>query len=301
MEFEEFKKKITEGLQEIYGDSARIETGVALRNNGSKYNGINIFLQDSGSRISPVIDLDILYRSFEKGIMSMEDCIRDICRNRAKLSRPEGVEELAESVSDWECVKYDIYPILLSTEENRELLEKLVSTPMLDLSVVYIIRRELPRKDAVSIKITTRLLESYGISIDRLHQQAMENMGKDGYEFLDLESLVRSMNPEEVPAEEQDEDNKLEMYILTNSSKSYGAAGILNKELLREFAGNRDFIILPSSVHESLFVPVTDEKDQVFFDEMVREVNETQVSVEERLADHSYYYDAKIGEIRMCA
>ena len=76
MEFEEFKKQIVEGLREIYGDGTQIETGVALKNNGSKYNGINIFLQDSGSRISPVIDLDILYRSFEKGIMSMEDCIR---------------------------------------------------------------------------------------------------------------------------------------------------------------------------------------------------------------------------------
>ena len=91
------------------------------------------------------------------------------------------------------------------------------------------------------------------------------------------------------------------MYILTNRDKSYGAAGILNRELLKEFAEGRDFIILPSSVHESLFVPVDGETDQSVFDEMVREVNRNEVSVEEQLADHSYYYDAQAGEIRMCA
>lgn len=301
MEFEEFKKQIVEGLQEIYGDGTQIETGVALRNNGSKYNGINIFPKGSGRRTSPVIDLDRLYKSFEDGRMRIGDCVWDIYNSRAALGSSDEVEQLAENISEWKYVKDDIYPVLLSTEENSELLEKLVSTPMLDLSVVYAIRKKIPGKNTLSVKITKKLLESYGISAEQLHQQAMKNMGKDGYEFLDLESLVRSMAPEEVESEEQDEGDKPEMYILTNSDKSYGAAGILNKKLLHEFAGKRDFIILPSSVHETLFVPVTDGTDQRFFDAMVSEVNRTQVCLEEKLADHSYYYDAAIGEIRMCA
>ena len=301
MEFEEFKKQIVEGLREIYGDSTQIETGVALRNNGSKYNGINIFPKGSGRRTSPVIDLDRLYKSFEDGRMRIGDCVWDIYNNRAAIGSSDEVEQFAENISEWEYVRDDIYPVLLSTEENSELLEKLVSTPMLDLSVVYVIRRKIPGKDTLSVKITQNLLLSYEITPEQLHRQAMINMGKDGYEFLELASLVRSMAPEEVESEEQDEGDKPEMYILTNSDKSYGAAGILNKKLLREFAGKRDFIILPSSVHETLFVPVNSEKDQAFFDEMVKEVNRTQVCLEEKLADHSYYYDAANGEIRMCA
>lgn len=301
MEFEEFKKQIVEGLREIYGDGTQIETGVALRNNGSKYNGINIFPKGSGRRTSPVIDLDNLYRSFEDGRMRIGDCVWDIYNNRAAIGSSDEVEQLAENISEWKYVRDDIYPVLLSTEENKELLEKLVSTPMLDLSVVYAIRKKIPGKNTLSVKITKKLMESYEITPEQLHKQAMKNMGKDGYEFLDLESLIRSMAPEEVESEEQDEGDKPEMYILTNSDKSYGAAGILNKKLLREFAGKRDFIILPSSVHETLFVPVNSEKDQAFFDEMVKEVNRTQVCLEEKLADHSYYYDGAIGEIRMCA
>ena len=91
------------------------------------------------------------------------------------------------------------------------------------------------------------------------------------------------------------------MYVLTNSSKIYGAAGILNKELIRKFAGKQDYFILPSSLHECIFVPVNDKFDKEYFDSMVAEVNKTQVSVEERLTNHSYYYDAESGEIKMCA
>ena len=297
MEFEEFKKQIVEGLREIYGDGTQIETGVALRNNGSKYNGINIFPKGSGRRTSPVIDLDRLYKSFEDGRMRIGDCVWDIYNNRAAIGSSDEVEQFAENISEWEYVRDDIYPVLLSTEENSELLEKLVSTPMLDLSVVYVIRRKIPGKDTLSVKITQNLLLSYEITPEQLHRQAMINMGKDGYEFLELASLVRDM----LHTEEVLVGNKPEIYILTNADKSYGAAGILNKKLIREFAGKRDFIILPSSVHETLFVPVNGEKDQAFFDEMVREVNRTQVCLEEKLADHSYYYDAAIGEIRMCA
>ena len=297
MVFEEFKKQIVEGLREIYGDGTQIETGVALWNNGSKYNGINIFPQGSGRRTSPVIDLDRLYKSFEDGRMRIGDCVWDIYNSRASLGSSNEVEQFAENTSAWERVKDDIYPALLSTKENSELLEKLVSTPMLDLSVVYTIRRKIPGKDNLSVKITKELMLSYEITPEQLHRQAMINMGKDGYEFLELASLVKDM----LHTEEVLVGNKPEIYILTNADKSYGAAGILNKKLLREFAGNRDFIILPSSVHEMLFVPVNGETDQKFFDEMVSEVNRTQVCLEEKLADHSYYYDAAIGEIRMCA
>lgn len=301
MVFEEFKKQIVEGLQEIYGDGTQIETGVALRNNGSKYNGINIFPKGSGRRTSPVIDLDRLHKSFEDGRMRIGDCVWDIYNSRTAIGSSDEVEQFAENISEWEYVRGDIYPVLLSTEENSKLLEKLVSTPMLDLSVVYAIRRKIPGKDTLSVKITKELMLSYEITPEQLHRQAMINMGKDGYEFLDLESLVRRIPTEEAKFEEQDKDDMPEMYILTNSDKSYGAAGILNKKLLRDFAGKRDFIILPSSVHETLFVPVTDGTDQRFFDAMVSEVNRTQVCLEEKLADHSYYYDAAIGEIRMCA
>ena len=300
MEFEEFKKQIVEGLQEIYGDGTQIETSMVIKNNGSKYNGLYIFLDDADRKSTPVVNLDNVHDAFKSGRKDMEECVQEVYRWREALKSPRGIEEFAESVKDWEQVKDKVFPILLSTEENRELLEKLVSTQILDLSVVYIIRSGTIDGCSASIKIAKKMMESYGISPEQLHQQAVQNMEKDGYEFQDLWGVVTEMMDMEETEEEQDA-HKPEMYVLTNRDKSYGAAGILNKKLLKEFAGDRDFIILPSSVHETLFVPVIEDTDRAFYDGLVLKVNGEYVSVEERLSDHSYYYDAKNGEIRMCA
>lgn len=300
MDFEKFKEKIVDGLSEIYGDSARIETSTVMKNNGRKYNGLYIFLDDRDSASTPVLNLDDVYNAFEVGRMNMEECVQNVYRQSEVLKSSMEMAAFAKSAKDWEQVKDKVFPILLSTEENGELLEKLVSTPILDLLVVYVIRGGMIDGSFASIKISKELLKRYGISSEQLHQKAMENMEKDGYGFRDLWSLIMEMTGME-EAEEEQRVRKPEMYVLTNRDKSYGAAGILNSKLIKEFAGDRDFIILPSSTHEVLFIPVNGEVDQGFYDDMVTNVNEEQVEVEDRLSNHSYYYDSAAGKIRMCA
>ena len=54
---------------------------------------------------------------------------------------------------------------------------------------------------------------------------------------------------------------------------------------------------MPSSVHELLIVPRDAGMEVPELEKMVCEVNATQVSVEERLSDHVYAYDAQTHEI----
>lgn len=54
-----------------------------------------------------------------------------------------------------------------------------------------------------------------------------------------------------------------------------------------------DFYILPSSIHEILLVPDNGDKTADDLRDMVREVNATQVSPEEKLTDNVYHYDSK--------
>ena len=302
MEFGDFQEMITEGLKQIYGDGVEIDTDLVLKNNGTNYHGMYIFRKDSEYKACPVINLDNVYEAFNHGV-SFEDCVYGIYRTRGTLSNPKGVEMIMEMASDWEMVKDNVYPILLSTEENQGMIKDLVSKPVLDLSVVYSIRIELHGKGSLGIKINRKLLESYGISNEELHKQAMKNLEKDGYEFLDATALIKEAYQLKETEDEQEVgyDPDPEMYILTNRTRIYGAAGILHKKLIREFAKGRDLIILPSSMHETIFVPVDNKFDQKIFDIMVSTVNKTEVDAEERLADHSYYYDAETDEIRICA
>ena len=296
MDYEEFKGKIQEELKDFLGKDAEVEIVRMRRNNGMVYDGIHVKLKDAVHNVTPVIGLASLYETYGRGVMNMADCVEAVCRELKRNEASQDMVQFAENLMDWNFVKGSVYPILLSTEENKELLEELVSTPMLDLSVVYIIRKEIPGRGSGSVKVNRQMLESYGISVEKLHSQAMKNLQKDGYEFQNMNVFIKRM----IHMDEIENLPPSEMYILTNQTKAYGAAGILNKKLVREFAGSRNFFILPSSIHETIFIPAVDKHDKGPFDAMVKEVNETQVSEEERLSDHSYYYDSEMDEIRMC-
>ena len=149
------------------------------------------------------------------------------------------------------------------------------------------------------IGVTEAMLENYGISREELHRKAIANLKQDGYHFWRIEDIVK-----ETPGFEWDEiperpEGMVRMYVLTNG-KSYGAAGILHREMVRDFAQGKDYYILPSSIHETIFVPAEDAGSGKKMDAIVAEINEQEVAEEERLADHSYYYDAAADEIRIC-
>ena len=302
MDYKEFKEKLLEELQRFYGDGAKVEITVMPKNNGVCYDGIQIRVKGDSSRVAPVLNIEGLYNRFTKNDMDMEDCVQDVSRMLTNNSVPDSVEQVAEKVTDWDYVKEKVFPILLSTEDNRELLQRLASTQMLDLSVAYIIRFQMMDEFGGSAKINEDMLGIYGITIEQLHNQAMKNLKGDGYVFQSMTSVIESM----VGSSEAEEMHRCTgqeelMHVLTNSSRSYGAAGILDKDLLKEFAGGQDYYILPSSIHETILVPVIDEFNKEELDCMVAAINATQVIPEERLTDHSYYYDAGACEIRMCA
>lgn len=304
MDYKEFKDRILKELQEFYGDNAEFESIRVQKNNGVNYDGIKIMRKDKEPNAIPVLRLDELYEAFGGNNVNMEDCLKSVLNELEHSETAEDVEQFTERLNDWNLIKNKVYPALLSTEDNRELLEVLASTPMLDLSIVYIIRFIMKDGNIGGMKISRKLLEILGLSIEELHEQAMKNLEKDGYEFLDMDAIIRKMltmeEYEELTRGVRDKNDK-EMHILTNSCKTYGAAGILDKKLLKRFAGDQDYFILPSSVHETIFVPVNGKFGKGKFDSMVAEVNKMYVSVEERLGNHSYYYDAKAQEIRMCA
>ena len=207
---------------------------------------------------------------------------------------------MAGAAGNWESVKGNIYPVLLSSEKNRELLEGAVSMPLLDLSVAYIIRGEAYGDTVAGIRIMESLFIHYGVSREELHRQALENMGRDGYRFRDLGRVVEELASAGAGGlEGHDRAEWREIYLLSNSGMMYGAAGILNRKLVRDFAKGRSFFILPSSIHETLFVPASGVDGKEILDRMVAEINAAHVLQEEQLTDHVYYYDGEADEIRM--
>lgn len=303
MEYREFKEKVLGALKEFYGNSADVELGGALKNNGRWQDAVHIRMHNRDSSVIPVIYLEEYFRMYSAGEMGIGECVKNITgMMEREVCLPQFTQVLGR-LCDWESVRKKVYPALVSTEKNRELLGKLVSESLLDMSVIYIIREKTDKGTCCSIKINHALMRKYGISRGQLHEQAMCNLRKDGYGIMEVGEYVRQKITGRGNIDWQGSDGMEEgkMYILSNKPMLYGAAGILDAKMIQDITKERDCFILPSSIHETIILPVSDGLDQKELDSTVAEVNRTCVGEEERLTDHSYYYDAMAAEIRISA
>lgn len=297
MDYNEFREEILKELQKRHGDGMEIIVSKIKKNNGADYYGVRFQSQSAGKGITlgAVFRLDYLYEAYADGKMDIAACAEALWEKYEKNKEPEGLQQFVKDMRKWDSVKKNVYPVLLPMEGNADLLSELVKIPMLDLAVIFVIRGKISDSGCGTVKITTVMMEDYKVSSQELYAVAMENLRNDGYRFQSMTEVLRGLYPQ---AEEKISMEK-EMYVLSNASGMYGAVGILNRELIRKFAEGRDFYILPSSVHEMIFIPASDEYIVSELDQMVEEINRTQVILEERLTDHCYFYDAEADEIRM--
>lgn len=144
-------------------------------------------------------------------------------------------------------------------------------------------------EDEWSIRLTDEILKSAGITNkNKLWDVARKNTFKHTTIKSMLE-LMREMMGDDFPAE-QFGGPDLDMWVISNDKSIKGASAILDKEFLTGFAHKHGFqkiAILPSSIHEAILLEVTEEISIDYLDDMVREVNATQVEPTDRLIDHA--------------
>ena len=293
MEYEAFRTNIVEELRNFYGADATVEVTTSAKNNGIKLDGIIIRLGEAN--VSPIIYLQQYYEEFmENENISIDEIVGRIVelRERHELQDADGV---IGKITDWAYVREHIYPMIVSAEDNEEMLRALVSKPFLDLAVIMYIRLDdiLQIGGDATVKVTKEILSSLKVSEAEAFDVAFSNMKKDDYAIQDIYMAISGMIDEENIMDEPTG----KMFVLTNKRKSWGAVGILDKDLLHSIG--KSLYILPSSVHETILIPEDENMDQTFLDAMVTEVNATQLSQEEVLSGHSYYYDLKTNKIRI--
>lgn len=296
MDYDEFKEEVLKELRETHGDGMEITLLKVKKNNGADYEGVSFRVKEAGDGItaSAIFRIALLYDEYVEGEMDIAACAEALWEAHEKSKDLEGLQQFVEGIPSWEITRRNVYPALLSMEKNVDLLPKLVVFPILDLAVIFVIRGKVASDGDSIVKVTTEMLEDYGVSRQELYDAAMENLKNDGYHFQNMDDVVREISL----LDDAEKPMGTGMYILSNSSKLYGAAGILDRELVNEFARGRDMYILPSSVHETIFVSIEKYCPEEL-DQMVAEINELEVAEEERLVDHCYFYDGKTGEIRM--
>ena len=92
------------------------------------------------------------------------------------------------------------------------------------------------------------------------------------------------------------------MYVGSNRRLLYGAAVLAYPNIIQNLSkelGDSDLVVIGSSVHEIIILPVTEELCLQDIKKLVVEVNRNVVNWTEVLSDSVYYYDSEKQELRV--
>lgn len=78
------------------------------------------------------------------------------------------------------------------------------------------------------------------------------------------------------------------LYVVTNENTYRGAGNIIDKDAIRKRGIGDRFFAMPSSIHEWIIMPYSDNMDPQDISQMVREINGDVVNPEDQLGDRVY-------------
>ena len=303
---EVFAATVKEAVEASLGEGYEVNIHEVLKNNSTRLTGLTIKTEESN--VAPTIYLEGSFERYKAGDATLPVIVSEIIS--AYESHKTTMSFDASLVTDFSACKERICYKLVNADRNRELLSDAPHIIVCDdLAVIFYILVSNDGEGTATITVRNNMSDLWGVATDELFKIALANTQRL------FRGTVKSMASVmmELLADRLDEEGCREfydmvvseddvpMYVCTNASKINGAGVILYENLLKDFAQKvgADFYILPSSVHETLLIPVSDQFDVETLRAMVCEVNMTQVAPEEQLSDQVYLYSRECDVIRI--
>lgn len=212
-----------------------------------------------------------------------------------------------EKLYDWSWAKDQVELGVVSYERDQDRLDTLLPHEKLgDICAFYRIPFGASEGDfGQAFKVTHALMEHWGVRRDELHRQALANtMAAHPLSFRSMGSVLGDLMGETV-------EDSVSMHILMTKDSiggkatyPYGAAVLFYpevKDAIEKANPGESAWIIPSSTHELICVTDTAAMSIREAEEMIQQVNRTQVAPEEFLSDHLYLYDAESRTIGMAS
>lgn len=301
MNYQEFLNAVVECVRRIAGKEAEVFIHRVTKNNGIVLDGIVIM--KNGSNFSPTIYLNGYYSMYLSGC-GLDEIVRrvyDIYLNSiGNVTIPD------DFFMSFEKLRNNVAFRVINYERNEKLLENIPFRRFKNLAIVYFVVIDDIEEGRGIVTIYNNHVGYWNISEDILYNCALINTPRlYPAEIKPMNQVVSDMilkesnedNIEELIAHVNRMNEEFPMYVLTNSYRSYGASCMLYDGLLMKFARHieADLYIVPSSVHEIILIPVDGDVTKDGLDEMVRNVNSTELSKEEILSDTAYLFTREKG------
>ena len=254
MDFERFKKELREGIITV----AKEWTGGGFINEGTFQTEEGkdlIFYPEDGLAGIPVNTMDH-YAAFQAG-WEME-----AVAEAAFTTLKEGHQE--QQLLERMAVPENIVPVLVSREVNRELLEKIPHIAFQGMEIIFkFILLEPVDGRHVSCSVPRSYMEECGWDEEKLFRIAMCN---DAFKAQIHVMPFKKMTDALLLGDDADglgsdwdgiREDPMKIVLLTNSLRTYGAAGVLDSDTLERISSiyGEDLYLLLPSIHECLAVP----------------------------------------------
>ena len=292
----QFYTNLTETLKENLGTDWTIElhTDVVL-NNGTTH--IALILYKNGEKLHPQIYLERFFEDYKRG-KTMKEILQDVMTTYEEALKNINPDSLS-GIEDWEQVKGRLAFRLLSKERNKETLENYVYQEFLDLAAIVTFCAEIDEQGVKAIRVTHDLAERWNVSEEEILQATEENTEAlfpvRMEPILDTLCRVADISRDDLPEEVLAEEDSPQIMVLTNYLGVNGATVLLYDSLLKQIyekLGGK-FIILPSSIHEVIVMPLASAPPITDSQKMVEQINRSAVKEEEILSDSVYLYDGE--------
>ncbi len=281
MNIDEFRESLIRLLNERFPDRT-FSTQYVSKLNGQSYNGITDRIE--GEKMAPVVDIRSAFEAYENGL-PIEKAVDEL-EKVFRSAREQFIGLSPEELMDYGKMKDHLILQLIPVSGNEARLNEIPHERMSDFAAIC--RFELDNGNASTV-VTASLMKSLGVSKDQLFADAKENAPRLHPPVLkNLMEVLFHADPGEMGMESP-------LHVATTDIGEQGACVMAYPGFLDEAAKKLDgnFFVIPSSIHEVLFLKDDGERTAKELDEMVQSVNSQEVQPGEQLGDCAYHYDAE--------
>ncbi|MDR0949188.1 MAG: DUF5688 family protein [Lachnospiraceae bacterium] len=294
MTIENFVEQLKAELETKLSPDHTISVQKVHKNNGLLLTGLMI--QKASEKMIPTIYVDSFFDDYQKGL-SMQKIVDQILKITAE-SHSQSLD--MNFFTDFEKVKPRIAYKLIHAGKNQELLDTIPHIIYLDMAICFYYSFDNLGMGNGSILINNNHMdEIWHTNTEELYQLAKENTSKilpvtfQTMQATLVEMIGDSLDFKHFP--------KNSLFILSNRQKYLGAAAILYPGVLDQIRTTfqADFYVIPSSVHETLLIPM-DGLDAKNIHSIIVEANRTVVEQDEILSDSLYEYREETKLLQIC-
>ena len=291
MNFEKFAENMQADLPKSLSNTfpdVSVEVTDVNKLQGQSYTGLAIRFDNS--EIAASINLEQFYEMYEDGA-TYENVLQQLT-DFVVTSHSQKPEIDVDALKNYEQMKQHLTVQMVGAETNAEMLASIPHQMMEDMAMVYRFSFGEISGGHASIVVSNNMMEHYGITVEQLHQDAIDAARKkEPFSIKNMDEIMYEMTDGFMGSKDNPQQP---MWVATNESKYNGASVIAYPDFMEQATEQLkgSFYILPSSTHEVILIPDSFAMQAQELKAMVSAVNEAEVRPEEKLTDNVYHYDS---------